>query len=475
MRRAVRENALCAFMAGAGTATMAWLGLYGFAWNDYDNEARAALAALVHGHVLDFLRLAPAYGGSLVERAPFALVPGLWGGGELAVYRMVALPCLLAACVLGVWLVSRMRTEGRSVLARAVTLGVCVANPVVLRALELGHPEELLGACLCVAAVLLAGRDRPLWAGVLLGLAVANKYWALLAVGPVLLALPPGRRLRSLASAGALAAAVLAPLALVGSGGFLAQTRAAASSAATIFQPWQAWWFVGHHGALVHGLFGTPKPGYRTGPAWTGAISHPLILAAGLALTAAVWLRLRRAGAPIALPPTITSARRAPAFPPSGTERTVAGALPVRDALLALALALLLRCVLDTWDNVYYLLPAILALLAWEIRGPLGRPPVLALASTVVVWISFQWLPSRVSPDAQAALFLAWSLPLAAALGVWLFKPRRSELREPAWIAWPRRSQGMTVSALDRVVRASLPSFATTTRSSIRTPRRPGR
>ncbi len=73
MRLRVRENALCAFLAAAGTATMAWLGLYGFAWNDYDTEARPAFDALVQGHVLEFLRLAPAYGGSLVERAPFAL------------------------------------------------------------------------------------------------------------------------------------------------------------------------------------------------------------------------------------------------------------------------------------------------------------------------------------------------------------------------------------------------------------------
>src|SRR5271155_2721201 len=59
MRRVARENALCAFMAGAGCATMAWLGLYGFAWNDYDTEARGAFDALVQGHVAEFLRLAP--------------------------------------------------------------------------------------------------------------------------------------------------------------------------------------------------------------------------------------------------------------------------------------------------------------------------------------------------------------------------------------------------------------------------------
>jgi hypothetical protein len=355
-----------------------------------------------------------------------------------------------------------------------------VANPLTLRALEIGHPEELLGACLCVGAVLLAGRERPLWAGALLGLAVANKYWALLAVGPVLLALPPRLRLRCLACAGGVAAAVLAPLALVGSGasvgsgGLVAQTRTLASPGASIFQPWQAWWFFGHHGALVHGLFGAPKPGYRIGPAWAGAISHPLILAVGLTLTASLWLRLRRADTSTAAPAAVTSGPHARGVPPVRSDRTAARALPVRDALLALALALLLRCVLDTWDNVYYPLPAVLALLAWEVRGPVARPPVLALSVTVLVWINFQWLPSRVSPDAQAALFLAWSLPLAVMLAAWLGHPRRSTPYRPPWRTWSRRTQETTVSAFESVVRTSPPSFATTTRSSIRTPMTPG-
>ena len=288
-----RENAPCALMALAGCAVLAWLGLYGFAWNDYDNEARAAFDALVHGHVEQFLRLAPAYGGSLVERAPFALIPGLWGGGELAVYRMVALPCLLASALLGVWLVARMRGEGRPALHRALALAVCVANPITLRALEVGHPEELLGACLCVAAVLLASEDRGLWAGAALGLAIANKEWALLAAGPVLLALPARRRVpvsgdghchrrRRARAAGARGLGRLR----VGH----ARHRDAPSA---IFQPWQIWWFFGEHGALVHGAFGAAKPGYRVAPGWTGTISHPLVVLAGLAPSLGLWLRRR--------------------------------------------------------------------------------------------------------------------------------------------------------------------------------------
>ncbi|MGD0454812.1 MAG: glycosyltransferase 87 family protein [Solirubrobacteraceae bacterium] len=431
MRQRLRENAVCASLACAGCGVMAWLGLYGFAWSDYEVETRPALEALVHGHLVSFLRLAPAYGGSLIERAPFALAPGLWGGGALAVYRMVALPGLLATAMLGVWLVARMRSQGRSTLARAVALGVCVVNPITLRALELGHPEELLGACLCVAAVLFAAgssidRDRSLLAGALLGLAVANKEWALLAAGPVLLALPPRRRARCLASACVIAGVVLLPLLLVSSGGFLASTRAAATPAGNaIFQPWQVWWFFGHHGALVHGLFGTPKPGYRIGPAWTGAVSHPLVLAAGVAVAAALWPRARRL------------------------------ALRGQDALLALALVLLLRCLLDSWDTVYYPLPFVLATLAWEVGRPTRHPPALALSASALVWVSFQWLPAHISADAQAAVFLAWSLPLAAWLSVRLFAPARETLARSSARERPPGAQETTVSALGRPVRST--------------------
>ncbi len=385
LRVFVRENALCALFAGAGTAAMVWLGLYGFGWNDYETEAKPAFEALTHGHVLEFLRLAPAYGGSLVERAPFALLPGLWGGGELAVYRMVALPCLLAVAALGVWLVAQLRRPGAggigipaSRFARGVALGLCVANPLTLRALELGHPEELLGGALCVAAVLFAARERPVWAGLALGLAIANKEWALLAIGPVLLALP-SRRALCMACAAAVAAFVLAPLALVGSSGFVASTRGAAAPPSSIFQPWQAFWFLGRHGPVVHGLFGVAKPGYRTAPGWVGTISHPLIVAVSLPLTALAWGRGRRGQS---------------------------------DALLLLALLLLLRCVLDTWDTVYYMIPFVLALLAWESLGERRRPALLALSCTVLGWVSFVWLPEHVSADAQSACFLAWTMPL---------------------------------------------------------------
>ncbi|HEY8303724.1 MAG TPA: hypothetical protein VIG42_03945, partial [Solirubrobacteraceae bacterium] len=161
----LRGNALWLGFACACTAATAWLGLYGYGWNDYDTEARPAIDALTQGHLNAFFALAPVYGGSLLERAPFALTPSLWGGGDLAIYRMMALPCLLAAAALGLWLLARARVLGLDRLAQLVVLGLCVANPLTLAALELGHPDELLGGVLCVAAVLLAFSSRPAWAG----------------------------------------------------------------------------------------------------------------------------------------------------------------------------------------------------------------------------------------------------------------------------------------------------------------------
>ncbi|HEX3452096.1 MAG TPA: hypothetical protein VHS26_02260, partial [Solirubrobacteraceae bacterium] len=107
MRQIARENLACVLGALLATACVAYLGLETFLWSDYEIEAAPAFAALAHGNFEMFLRLAPAYGGSFVERAPFALVPGLWGGGALAVFRLVAVPCLLAGAMLGVWLVAR--------------------------------------------------------------------------------------------------------------------------------------------------------------------------------------------------------------------------------------------------------------------------------------------------------------------------------------------------------------------------------
>jgi hypothetical protein len=122
MRSRMRENLPASAAAVLGIVVVGWLGLTDWLWTDYDNEARPAIDALLQGHLMRFAALAPSYGGSLVLRAPFIFVPKLWGGGELAVYRAAAAPCLLASAVLGVWLVERMRAAGVTRIARGAAL-----------------------------------------------------------------------------------------------------------------------------------------------------------------------------------------------------------------------------------------------------------------------------------------------------------------------------------------------------------------
>jgi hypothetical protein len=268
---------------------------------------------------------------------------------------------------------------------------------VTLYALQDGHAEELLGAVLCVTAVLAAQRGRAGWSGILLGLAIANKQWALLAIGPVLVALP-AHRVRAAVIAGALAACFYFPLWLAShiGGGSASPGALALAGSGAIFQPWQLWWFLGSHAQTVRDGFGVAKFGYRSPPAWIQSVDHPLIVALAVPATALAVLRRRT------------------------------------DAMLLLAFLLAIRFTFDTWDTVYYPLPFIFALLAWESLDR-RRPPVLALAASVVVWLVFIVVPEHVSPDAQAAVFLVAAVPALLALAIATFAPGAWSRRVARW------------------------------------------
>jgi hypothetical protein len=375
----------------AGALFLAWLGLKTMAFSDYEHEAEPALFALRDGDVGLFLDLLPSYGGSLVLRSPFALLPELWGGGDWALYRSMAMPCLAAGVAVGVVLWRRAEQRGLGHRAAWAALLLCAANPLTLRALEIGHPEELLGGALCVGAALAAAARRPLLAGALLGLAVANKPWAVLAVVPVAIIAPEGRW-RLLGTAGLVSVAVLGPLALAGSAA-VGRTTEVARDAGQIFQPWQVWWFLGDHGQLVMGTY-AEKPGYRAAPGWIGEIARPIVVLVPVLLSLALARALR--------------------------------VRPWQDGLLLLALVLLLRCLLDPWNVVYYELPFLLALTAWEIHARRGVP-VISIAATLLCWVTLEQLPREISPDAQALAFLAWSVPFALGLLLRLVAPERFE------------------------------------------------
>jgi len=191
---------------------------------------------------------------------------------------------------------------------------------------------------------------------------------------------PDGRRGRLLLVAGATAFAGLAPFYL-GSGA--AHARGSLNGlriTPSYFHPEQLFWPL-RAKVLAPG---SAIPGYR-GPEILAHVAHPLIVALALPLSGLFAWRLRRA------------------------------AVQRRDALALLALLLLLRCVLDPWDSIYYLVPAVLALVAWEALVREGLPSG-AIALVALGHLTFVTLEPRITPDALAACYLAWALPATALL-----------------------------------------------------------
>lgn len=419
------------------------------AFTDWELEAQGPALALQRGDLDAWAAALPAYGGGMTLRAPGMLLGGAVGGGDLDwTFRVDGATGLLALVCLALVLVAAIRRGAPAHEGTAVSpvvllvLGLVVAGPLAARALEVGHPEELVGGVLCVAAVLAAGRsgthDGRSWsllAGALLGAAVANKAWAVLAVLPVL-ALLSGRRARLWALAAATGAGVvlLAPSAVLGTAHVGALT---ATGDGAIFKPQQLFYLLGEPGHTQPSPFG-PIPGRRAAPAWAATVSHPLIVVLGTAVASAWW-----ASRP-------------------GSRRTASG------ALLLLAALFWWRCLLDTWNADYYLAPALLCLVAADVAR--GRTPWTALAATGLATVTLV-LPDRLGLDfdLRTVLHLLWAVPFGAGLLLAAFRgPSRGRRRR-------RTPQPTSTSSFGSPAESTRwPSAVTTTRSSIRTPQLPG-
>lgn len=386
---------------------------------DYAHDAGPSLHPLISGDISAAFAHQPAMGWfAIAFRAPFAFFAR--HGSSLLEYELGSIPCLLLLAALGVWLAANMRSRNATLLATCLVLALAVLGPMNWHAIADGHPEELLGGALCVIAVLTAAGGRsPLAAGLLLGLALGTKQWAVLAVGPALLAAPRGRvQIATLAIALGGAFAILP--ALAGSHHALAAADTA-SRAGSAIQPASLWWPLGHV-QHVH------APGWTVEvhslPQWLANLTHPLIVALGVLLPLALLARTRRAHA---------------------SRET---------ALTLLALLFLLRCVLDPMTVGYYHVPLLVSLVTLEALHRRG-PPLLTLISSAVMWVLVARIPWGLEPNKVAAIYLAWSLPLAAYLGAKVYAPT-------------------VTSSLGKWLSTSLPSSVTTTRSSIRTPNAPG-
>jgi len=375
--------------AGVLGLLLAELSLITTVRTDYSIEAQPAFDALRDGHLGQFFDLAPAYGGSMILRAPLAVLPALWGGGALAVFRAVSIPAVVALCVFAVLLWRAAVDRGIPRRAAYGALVLVIANPLAWTALRTGHAEEILVGVACVAAVVAAGHGHLTVAAVLFGCAVASKPWAIVAIGPLLVVLDTGR-VRFVAIAGGVAAVILAPILLRG-GQSLTSTASVAHSTGDLANPWQVWWFFGDHAGPVHRTLGRVFHDYRTEPHWVTQLSHPLVVALPMALCLVRYRVLR--------------------------------ARPWHHVLLVLAAVFMARCLLDTWNHHYYALAAVLALATWEVVGR-ARAPFAALALTLLTLVTVVILPGLATADVESVAYLVWAVPFAGAVLTAAFAPR---------------------------------------------------
>jgi Glycosyltransferase family 87 len=347
---------------------------------DYGWGAGPAIDALVGGDLDHFAGTQPTMGPlSLLLRAPLAAI----SADQLTDYRLGAVPCLLAAAALAIVLAEAALRRGATMLVAGVTVVLVVANPMVLEALHDGHPEEVLVAAMAVGAVLAAASGRASWAGVLLGLALATKQWALLAVPAVLLAAPAGR-LRIGALAAAACAAAYLPLLVADPHAF----GAVADRATTGF-PWTrtgtVWGLVLPAGHAVDLGAGEVTRATPLAPDWLRAIAHPLVIGVAAAAALVAWRR------------------------PDGPRGT--------DVLLLLAFTMLARAALDPWIHGYYHVPFLLALVAWEALRRDGLP-VASLVATGALTLLFRGLDESLDPRELSALYTLWVVPTLAWVGL---------------------------------------------------------
>jgi glycosyl transferase family 87 len=371
-------------------AASAWIAFSNAALGDYPIDAGPAVDALAGGHISAFLGSDPDMGPvSIILRAPFA---ALGGGDLLSAYQWGSLICVFTAGLLGLYLARLAGRRGSGAPAQALLAGVCLLNPLTFAALQAGHPEEILTASLAVGAVAVASQGHSGRAALLLGLAIASKQWAVIAILPVLMALPSGR-VRAGLGAAAVVLALTLPAVLAHPHAYFETQRSLAVESQYV-TPWSAWFSttaVTDH--QVPALHTTVQVHYASG--FVARFSHPLIVLVALLIPLAVALRRRRFG------------------------------LSAAEAMALLTLLSLLRCVLDPVDNLYYHEPLLLALVGWDAVASRGLP-LRAIGGVAVLELLSRWEPPTLGLGAFNLIYLCLGAATAVAITfVLLRRPRR--------------------------------------------------
>lgn len=360
-------------------------------------DAAPGVRALADGDFGAFVREQRLIGPvSLYLRAPFAAAAPR--DDPRLEYRLGAFACLLALGAAALLLAAEARIRGRPGWQQALAIAGVMANPLVFRALKLGHPEELAATAAVLAALVVGLRGRGLLAGLLIGLAICTKLWALAAL-PALVLLLAARDRRALATGlAAVALVAYAPLAIGDAGRFGDVVRSVeqlGTRPGTV-TPANLWFPLARKASFRrvaqvrdgHPVF-EQQEGYRL-PGAVARIARASILLAALLL--ALWWRARAS------------------------------------VLLLVALTLLLRCVMDPGNLSYYHLPFVVVLLAYEVVAR-GRFPWMAAAAMATLEAIVRLGPHVRTERGFAALYLGWA---AAALAVLACHVRAITLRRPS-------------------------------------------
>jgi hypothetical protein len=330
-----------------------------------DSNAAPAIEALAHGHLGAYAVNQPLMGlVSLLVRVPAVLVAEARPGHPLLEYRLGVVLCLTSVPLLAIWL-SRL-APGRQWKAICALLCVLlIAGSNRIDAIRAGHPEEILTAVLGVAAVIAAQRQRPLWAGLMLGLAIGTKPWAVLAALPVFTVLEHGRWRAFAVTASVSALALIA--AMVDPSAFLARARGIGGM--HLVNPYSLWWQLGSN------VPGSLLPARMLPPGLTR--TSGLVLATGALSAAVIAYGLARD-------------KLRPAHP-----------------LALLAALWLMRALADPHPNDYYYVPFLVAVAVWEVYS-LRRVPLLAVLGGALLRVTYE-LPFY-RPGWPNTFLLVWTL-----------------------------------------------------------------
>jgi hypothetical protein len=375
---------------------------------DRTGDAVQALSELDFGR---FFATQPSIGpGTVIVRAPFAAfahvsgdverVPDRLQGKPTAqfppklfasqqrIYRFGVFACLLCLAIMAAYAALTLARRGAAIVTQLSVAGVAMSFPLWSNAIRLGHPDEFLTAGLAFAALLAIVNGRAAAGAALFGFALASKQWVLLALPVAVWAARPAPVVKTFGIVAAVYLALQVPMVLGNPDRFADTVKHPAGAHGLVDA--QTVWFplAAHHDVRVFdGVEHRIVPRRRLPHALETAI-HPAIVVLAIAL-ALVFLRRR----------------------------------PDADAAALcelLALIFLLRCMLDPVTNDYYHAPFLAALALYE-GFARRRLPVLAILATAAFIPKFSFDLSGF--EKANALYLAWSIPMAAGLALSLYRP----------------------------------------------------